>query len=93
MIGFASEVAFMFFPFQRGVIEGVLFVTTLLCCSGVLLAGHTAFLRGIEYQEYELHSAADAMPVEKYGYAPRKASSRTKSPMLARRKSARSLNR
>jgi uncharacterized damage-inducible protein DinB len=76
------------FPFRRGVIEVVLFVTTLLCFSGVLWAGQTAaqeptaaemskketvsaaFLRGIEYQEYELRSAAEAMPVEKYSYRP-----------------------
>jgi uncharacterized damage-inducible protein DinB len=30
----------------------------------------SAFLRGIEYQEYELRSAAEAMPEEKYSYRP-----------------------
>jgi len=29
-----------------------------------------AFLRGLKYQEYELRSAAEAMPEEKYGYRP-----------------------
>jgi uncharacterized damage-inducible protein DinB len=29
-----------------------------------------AFLRGIEYQEYEVRSAAEAMPKEKYSYRP-----------------------
>jgi uncharacterized damage-inducible protein DinB len=29
-----------------------------------------AFLRGIEYQEYEVRSAAEAMPEEKYSYRP-----------------------
>jgi hypothetical protein len=30
----------------------------------------SAFLRGIKYQEYEVRSAAEAMPEEKYGYRP-----------------------
>ena len=30
----------------------------------------SAFLRGIQYQEYEVRSAAEAMPEEKYGYRP-----------------------
>jgi uncharacterized damage-inducible protein DinB len=30
----------------------------------------SAFLRGLEYQEYEVRSAAEAMPEEKYGYRP-----------------------
>ena len=30
----------------------------------------SAFLRGLQYQEYELRSAAEAMPEEKYGYRP-----------------------
>jgi hypothetical protein len=30
----------------------------------------SAFLRGLEYQEYEVRSAAGAMPEEKYGYRP-----------------------
>ncbi len=30
----------------------------------------SAFLRGIGYQEYEVRSAAEAMPEEKYGYRP-----------------------
>jgi len=30
----------------------------------------SAFLRGWEYQEYEVRSAAEAMPEEKYGYRP-----------------------
>jgi uncharacterized damage-inducible protein DinB len=29
-----------------------------------------AFLRGFQYQEYEVRSAAEAMPEEKYGYRP-----------------------
>ena len=30
----------------------------------------SAFLRGLQYQEYEVRSAAEAMPEEKYGYRP-----------------------
>ena len=30
----------------------------------------SALLRGLEYQEYEVRSAAEAMPEEKYGYRP-----------------------
>jgi hypothetical protein len=30
----------------------------------------SAFLRGFQYQEYEVRSAAEAMPEEKYGYRP-----------------------
>lgn len=30
----------------------------------------SAFLRGFKYQEYEVRSAAEAMPEEKYGYRP-----------------------
>ncbi len=30
----------------------------------------SAFLRGIQYQEYQVRSAAEAMPEEKYGYRP-----------------------
>ena len=30
----------------------------------------SAFLRGLQYQEYEVRSAAEAMPEEKYGFAP-----------------------
>ncbi len=30
----------------------------------------SAFLRGLKYQEYEVRSAAEAMPEEKYGYRP-----------------------
>src|SRR5712692_4093683 len=30
----------------------------------------SAFLRGMQYQEYEVRSAAEAMPEEKYGYRP-----------------------
>ncbi len=30
----------------------------------------SAFLRGLEYQEYEVRSAAEAMPEEKYSYRP-----------------------
>jgi uncharacterized damage-inducible protein DinB len=30
----------------------------------------SAFLRGFHYQEYEVRSAAEAMPEEKYGYRP-----------------------
>ena len=30
----------------------------------------SALLRGLHYQEYELRSAAEAMPEEKYGYRP-----------------------
>jgi hypothetical protein len=30
----------------------------------------SAFLRGIGFQEYEVRSAAEAMPEEKYGYRP-----------------------
>ena len=30
----------------------------------------SAFLRGLQYQEYEVRSAAGAMPEEKYGYRP-----------------------
>jgi len=30
----------------------------------------SAFLRGLQFQEYELRSAAEAMPEEKYGYRP-----------------------
>lgn len=30
----------------------------------------SAFLRGLHYQEYEVRSAAEAMPEEKYGYRP-----------------------
>ena len=30
----------------------------------------SAFLRGLQYQEYEMRSAAEAMPEEKYGYRP-----------------------
>jgi hypothetical protein len=30
----------------------------------------SAFLRGLQYQEYEARSAAEAMPEEKYGYRP-----------------------
>ena len=30
----------------------------------------SAFLRGLQYQEYEVPSAAEAMPEEKYGYRP-----------------------
>jgi uncharacterized damage-inducible protein DinB len=30
----------------------------------------SAFLRGMRYQEYEVRSAAEAMPEEKYGYRP-----------------------
>jgi DinB family protein len=30
----------------------------------------SGFLRGMEYQEYEVRSAAEAMPGEKYGYRP-----------------------
>ena len=30
----------------------------------------SAFLRGLQYQEYELRSTAEAMPEEKYGYRP-----------------------
>jgi hypothetical protein len=30
----------------------------------------SAFLRGLQYQEYEVRSAAEVMPVEKYGYRP-----------------------
>lgn len=30
----------------------------------------SAFLRGLRYQEYEVRSAAEAMPEEKYGYRP-----------------------
>src|SRR3989442_12419713 len=32
--------------------------------------GASAFLRGLQYQEYEVPSAAEAMPEEKYGYRP-----------------------
>jgi hypothetical protein len=30
----------------------------------------SAFLRGFKYQEYEVRSAAEAMPEDKYGYRP-----------------------
>ena len=30
----------------------------------------SAFLRGLQYQEYEVRSAAEAMPEDKYGYRP-----------------------
>lgn len=30
----------------------------------------SAFLRGMQYQEYEVRSSAEAMPEEKYGYRP-----------------------
>src|SRR5690349_5997443 len=30
----------------------------------------SAFLRGLQYQEYEVRSAAEAMPEEKYSYRP-----------------------
>ena len=30
----------------------------------------SAFLRGLQYQEYEVRSSAEAMPEEKYGYRP-----------------------
>src|SRR6266446_1846638 len=30
----------------------------------------SAFLRGLQYEEYEVRSAAEAMPEEKYGYRP-----------------------
>jgi hypothetical protein len=30
----------------------------------------SALLRGLQYQEYEVRSAAEAMPEEKYGYRP-----------------------
>lgn len=30
----------------------------------------SAFLRGLQYREYEVRSAAEAMPEEKYGYRP-----------------------
>jgi uncharacterized damage-inducible protein DinB len=30
----------------------------------------SAFLRGMKYQEYQIRSAAEAMPEEKYGYRP-----------------------
>jgi hypothetical protein len=30
----------------------------------------SAFLRGLQYQEYEVRSAAEATPEEKYGYRP-----------------------
>lgn len=30
----------------------------------------SAFLRGLQYQEYEVRSASEAMPEEKYGYRP-----------------------
>src|SRR5713101_2976607 len=30
----------------------------------------SAFLRGFKYQEYQVRSAAEAMPEEKYGYRP-----------------------
>jgi hypothetical protein len=30
----------------------------------------SAFLRGFEYQEFQVRSAAEAMPEEKYGYRP-----------------------
>jgi hypothetical protein len=31
----------------------------------------SAFLRGLQYQEYEVRYAAEAMPEEKYGYPSR----------------------
>src|SRR5229473_7941784 len=53
----------------------------------------SAFLRGFKYQEYQVRSAAEAMPEEKYGYRPLKANSKTKNRSLGRLKCAPLRNR
>jgi hypothetical protein len=52
----------------------------------------SAFLRGLQFQEYEIRSAAEAMPEEKYSYRPPKGNSRTKNQSLVLPKFAPSPN-
>lgn len=40
----------------------------------------SAFLRGLQYQEYEVRSAAEAMPEDKYGYRPAEGKSKNEKP-------------
>ncbi len=42
----------------------------------------SALLRGIKYQEYEVRSAAEAMPEEKYGYRPAEGNFKNEKPQF-----------
>jgi hypothetical protein len=42
----------------------------------------SALLRGMEFQEYEVRSAAEAMPEDLYGYRPAEENSTTRNPIL-----------
>jgi len=42
----------------------------------------SAFLRGLHYQEYEVRSAAEAMPEEKYGYRPAEGKFKSEKPQF-----------
>jgi len=53
----------------------------------------SAFLRGLQYQEYEVRSAAEAMPEEKYGYRPAEGKFKMKSHNSALPRFALSRNR
>src|SRR6266436_1952142 len=43
----------------------------------------SALLRGLHYQEYELRSAAEAMPEEKYGYRPAEGNFKNEQPQFS----------